>query len=382
MAKVLFVLGTRPEAIKLAPVIQQLGRFSEVQGRVCTTGQHRELVDAVFTTFGIVPDHDLMLMKPNQALHDLTARALVALDAVLVAEQPSLVVVQGDTTTAMCGALSAFYRRIAVAHVEAGLRTGDLDRPFPEEGNRRLIAPLTTLHFAPTPASRQNLLREGIPSDRIRVTGNTSVDAALWAAAQPATATVRALSGGDDSATNRDVVLVTAHRRENFGAPLERICCAVATLAVDHPQKRFVVAVHPNPNVRRVMESRLSGFPNILLCQPLDYVDLIQLIARSFCILTDSGGIQEEAPALGTPVLVLRERTERPEGVAAGNARLVGTDIALIVEEFERIVSDAAWRTRMSRRNTVYGDGTAAAQIAAALAAHIVPSELTAALMG
>jgi UDP-N-acetylglucosamine 2-epimerase (non-hydrolysing) len=382
VTKILFVLGTRPEAIKVAPIVLALQETEGVRPVVCTTGQHRELVDAVFATFGIVPDHDLALMKPNQALHDLTARALTALDPVFAEEKPAMVVVQGDTTTAMCGALGAFYRRVPVAHVEAGLRTGDLSQPFPEEANRRLVAPLASLHFAPTEAARQNLLREGIAAESIQVTGNTSVDAALWAARQPATARVAALAGERSGGNQgKNLVLITAHRRENFGEPLERICTAVRTLTSSHPQMRFVVSVHPNPNVKGVVHARLGGIPNLVLSDPLDYVDLIQLIARSFCILTDSGGIQEEAPALGAPVLVLRGRTERPEGVASGNARLVGTDVDLIVSEFDRLVVDGAWRARMSRPSHVYGDGSAAARIARALAEQCLPAH-AAALIG
>ena len=384
MRSILFILGTRPEAIKLSPVIQALRRAHPgVRAIVCTTGQHRALVDSVFATFDIAPDYDLAIMRPNQALHEVTARALLALDPVLTAEAPALAVVQGDTSSAFCGALAAFYRRVPVAHVEAGLRTGDMTRPFPEEGNRRLIAPLAAVHFAPTDSARENLLREGYSPLDIEVTGNTSVDAAVWAARQPLAPEVAPLLDGSPGPSHeRRVVLVTAHRRENFGEPLERVCTAVRTLAARHPQMRFVVSVHPNPNVQQVVEERLGNVANVFLSAPLEYVALIQLIARAFCVLTDSGGIQEEAPALGTPVLVLRDRTERPEGVASGNARLVGTDARVIVDELDRLIAEPAWRALMSRRTNVYGDGRAAERIAETLVQRFVSAGTAVAMAG
>ncbi|MCX8073380.1 MAG: UDP-N-acetylglucosamine 2-epimerase (non-hydrolyzing) [Candidatus Binatia bacterium] len=362
--KVLLVFGTRPEAIKLAPVIEALrGR---VDLRVCVTAQHRTMLDQVLSVFRIVPDIDLDLMKPDQDLYELTAAATRALKPVMQSERPQLVVVQGDTTTTFAAALAAFYAQIAVAHVEAGLRTYDKRRPFPEEINRRLTTALADWHFAPTPWARANLLREGVQEERIFVTGNTGVDALLGVA--------RRLDRGELAAglpeelihrlTGSKVVLVTGHRRESFGEGFERICRALRELVEREPEVVVVYPVHLNPHVREPVFRWLGNHPRIVLLEPLEYVPFVALMRRADVILTDSGGIQEEAPSLPKPVLVMREKTERPEGVEAGVARLVGTDPQQIVASVQDLLHDAAAYGAMTARRNPYGDGHAAARIA------------------
>jgi UDP-N-acetylglucosamine 2-epimerase (non-hydrolysing) len=361
MKRILFVFGTRPEAIKLCPVIHAM-RGAGLEPVVCVTAQHREMLDQVLDCFSIRPDSDLDLMTPEQTLAGLTARVLTALDPVLEAVAPALAIVQGDTTSAMAAALGAFYRRIPVGHVEAGLRTGDLERPFPEELNRVLTARMTALHFAPTEQARANLLAEGTPAGRVFVTGNSGIDAVLHVA--------RALGQGSlppgawpwlDPA--RQLIVVTAHRRESFGPGIERICSALAELA-QRPDVQIAYPVHRNPNVLGPVTERLGGKPNIELLEPLDYRLFVDLMRRARILLTDSGGIQEEAPSLGKPVLVLRETTERPEAVDAGTVKLVGTDAARIVGEASRLLDDAEECRRMSRIHNPYGDGKASHRIA------------------
>jgi UDP-N-acetylglucosamine 2-epimerase (non-hydrolysing) len=366
--KINVVFGTRPEAIKLAPVVLALKEQPRVTCRVCVTGQHRHMLDQVLQTFGIVPDSDLNLMEPNQTLGRLTARAVEALDAYFASEKPDLVLVQGDTTTVFCAAMAAFYHRVPVGHIEAGLRTGNLESPWPEEANRVLTSRLTALHFAPTEASRHNLLREGIPTERIRVTGNTVIDALLLtlkkARSQPpdipglAPATLAAWEG-------KPVVLITGHRRENHGAGFESICRAIAELARRYPQVAFVYPVHLNPNVREPVPRILgrSSVANVHLIEPLPYLPFVALMDRSTLVLSDSGGIQEEAPSLGKPVLVLRDTTERPEAVSAGTVKLVGTSVDTIVDETSRLLDDRMAYQEMARAHNPYGDGKATARI-------------------
>jgi UDP-N-acetylglucosamine 2-epimerase (non-hydrolysing) len=368
--RVLSVFGTRPEAIKMAPVVRLLAEAPELRSLVCTTGQHREMLDQVLSLFGIVPEFDLALMRPGQDLFDVTAKALLALRDVLRETRPDLVLVQGDTTTCLAAALAAFYERIPIGHVEAGLRTWNLAAPFPEEANRTLVSRLATLHFAPTSRSRDNLLREGVAAETIEVTGNTVIDALLW---------VRALlpdrppehwaaSIGHELharlvAACGPVIVITGHRRESFGRGFVELCTAVAELARGHPDWSFVYPVHLNPNVRRPVFEILSGLGNVALIEPLDYLPFVWLMDRADVILTDSGGIQEEAPSLGKPVLVMREVTERPEAVEAGTVRLVGTGRERIKTALERLLADRALYETMARAHNPYGDGKAATRI-------------------
>lgn len=365
--KILSIFGTRPEAIKMAPVIKELNRHaSQVTSLVCVTAQHRQMLDQVLSLFEIEPDYDLNLMQPNQTLAQITAVALTELDAVLSREQPDWVLTQGDTTTAMVGALAAFYHRTKIGHVEAGLRTWDKYQPFPEEINRKIADAVCDLHFAPTKQSRDNLLREGVNESSIVVTGNTVIDALLdvaerdydWQASELTTVP-----------RGKRLILVTAHRRENFGPPLENICQALKEIASRFPDVHLVYPVHLNPNVQQVVQATLRDIPNITLLAPLDYLPLVQLMKASTIVLTDSGGLQEEAPGLGKPVLVLREVTERPEGVEAGTVKLVGTDKDRIVRESARLLEDADEYERMARAVNPYGDGRASERIIASLLA-------------
>jgi UDP-N-acetylglucosamine 2-epimerase (non-hydrolysing) len=364
--KILTVFGTRPEAIKMAPVVKELERFpDEIESVVCATAQHREMLDQVLDIFDIQPDYDLDIMSPGQTLSQLTANILTRLDHVIAQEQPDWVLVQGDTTTVMVSSLVAYYHRVRVGHVEAGLRTDDKWQPYPEEINRRLTDVMADFCFAPTEKSRQNLLREGVPDDAIVVTGNTVIDALLMA-----TRRLRREAGHSPqwSGDGRRLVLVTAHRRENFGQPLIRICGALAEIATRYPSEvQIVYPVHPNPNVLGPVHEMLDGIPNITLTAPLDYYGFVHLMSKAYLILTDSGGLQEEAPSLGVPVLVLREVTERPEGVAAGTARVVGTSCERIVEETAVLLNDDDAYERMSRAVNPYGDGRASQRIVEAL---------------
>ncbi|HEF4755122.1 UDP-N-acetylglucosamine 2-epimerase [Burkholderia multivorans] len=353
---ILCVVGTRPEAIKMAPVILRLRADSTFNVRVLATAQHRDLLDQILTCFNIKPDIDLDIMRPNQSLASLTSALLDKIDAVLADIRPDLVIGQGDTTTVMATALACFYRRVPFAHVEAGLRTRDLDNPFPEEMNRIVAGRLAALHFAPTETSRDNLLREHIPEDRIWVTGNTVIDALRTVASmQP--------SLGIDIDDTKRMILVTAHRRENFGAPLERICQAIRQVADANDDVEVLFPVHPNPHVRQTAHKLLSNHPRIRLCLPLDYVPFVAAMQKSYLILSDSGGVQEEAPALGKPVLVLREETERPEAVEAGVVKLVGTETAVVTSAVQRMLDDADEYARAARGVSPYGDGQAAQRI-------------------
>jgi len=364
------VFGTRPEAIKMAPVVSALKATPGVETLVCVTAQHRQMLDQVLELFGLVPDDDLDVMAPGQALPDLFARILTGMSGVLAARRPDLVLVHGDTSTTFATAMAAFYARIPVGHVEAGLRTGDLQAPWPEEANRRLTAPLSSLHFAPTARARDNLLAEGLPVVQVHVTGNTVIDALLSVVARfdadPALAASLAARFPflDPS---RKLVLVTGHRRENFGDGFEQICGAIADLAA-RGDTQVVYPVHLNPKVQEPVKRILGSVAGVHLIEPLDYLPFVYLMSRAHLLLTDSGGIQEEAPSLGKPVLVMRDTTERPEAVEAGTVRLVGTDRARIVAEAARLLDDAAAHAAMARAHNPYGDGRAAARIAAIIA--------------
>ena len=363
--KILCVIGTRPEAIKMAPVILALKKEPWANVRVLATAQHRHMLDQVNEFFGIDPDIDLNIMCPNQALTTLTARLLLELDDVLQAERPDAVLVQGDTTTVMTVALACFYHRIPIGHVEAGLRTWDMQNPFPEEANRVIAGKLARWHFAPTEGSRQNLLKEGVPDSEIIVTGNTVIDALLMTASKDLELAVPL------DPTKR-LVLVTSHRRENFGEPFRNICRALRTLAENNAEVQFLYPVHPNPNVKDVAYEFLAGLPNFTLCEPLDYAPFIAAMKRAYIILTDSGGVQEEAPALGKPVLVLRDETERPEAVEQGVVKLVGPNYDAIVQEAQRLLDDESAYRAMARGISPYGDGKASRRIVDTLRQDLV----------
>jgi UDP-N-acetylglucosamine 2-epimerase (non-hydrolysing) len=363
--RVLSVFGTRPEAIKMAPVVQQLARTPGVLSRVCITAQHRQMLDQVLGLFELQPDYDLDLMQPDQPLTELTAAVFAGLEPVLRGFGPDWVLVQGDTTTVMAAGLAAYYHRVRVGHVEAGLRTGDKWQPFPEEINRKVLGAVADLHFAPTEWARGNLLREGVPAQAIRVTGNPVIDALRQVLRHPCDLDSGPLQGRLDQ---RKVLLVTAHRRENFGEPLQRIFGALLRIARDlEPLVQLVYPVHMNPNVNGPAHDLLGGVPNIHLIPPLDYLPMAHLMKRAYLVLTDSGGLQEEAPAVGTPVLVLREVTERPEALEAGTALLVGTDPERIYAETKRLVENPSAQAAMARANNPYGDGQAAERIVAGL---------------
>jgi UDP-N-acetylglucosamine 2-epimerase len=355
--KVLVVVGTRPEAIKMAPVVLRLRAEPAFETVVCATAQHRDLLDSALALFGIAPDVDLDLMRPNQTPSAVAAGVLSAFDAVLEDAAPDVVLVQGDTTTVMAASLAAFHRGVRVGHVEAGLRTANLRNPFPEEMNRRVTDLVSTLHFAPTARSAAALSAEGVAPATVHVTGNTVVDALRWLSERTPV--------GDDDA--RDLVLVTSHRRESFGEPMRRSFHAIARLARRFPETRFVFPVHPNPNVLEAARA-FDGIGNVELVPPVDYARLVSWMRRARIILTDSGGIQEEAPTFGKPTLVLRETTERPEGIEAGVAKLVGTDEEKIYREAERLLTDPDAHAAMARVANPYGDGKAAERIVAVLA--------------
>ena len=363
--RILVIFGTRPEAIKLFPVVRSLAARPELSVRTCVTAQHRGLLDQVLAIAELVPDIDLDLMEPGQSLDRLTARLLVGLGEVMDAEAPDLVIVQGDTATAMAGALAAYYRRVPVAHVEAGLRSGDIYHPWPEEVNRRIVAPIASLHFAPTETAAAALRRENIDPATIHVTGNTVIDALLWT--QGRVAADPALASGLDALAarfaGRRLILVTTHRRENFGGGMEAIARAIGRIA-DRPDVAVIFPMHPNPNVVAAMEAVLGKRANVARIAPLDYPHFVRALVLCGVVLTDSGGVQEEAPALGKPVLVMRETTERPEGVEAGTAKLVGTDEHRIVSEIFTLLDDSEAHAAMARAHNPFGDGHAAARIA------------------
>lgn len=366
MLKVLSIFGTRPEAIKMAPVIKELSSYPDaITSRVCITAQHREMLDQVLRVFNIQPDHDLNVMKSGQSLSEITSRVISQLDPILMKEKPDWVLVQGDTTTTMSAALAAYYHRVKVGHVEAGLRTRNKWQPFPEEINRRLVSVVADLNFAPTETSKKNLIAEGIDPESILVTGNTVIDALLMAVEIPFDFSK---SGLDHIPLDKEIILVTAHRRESFGKPLRSICRAIKSIADEHSETVYIVfPVHPNPEVRETVYPMLDKSSNISLIDPLDYLPFVHLMKRSHLVLTDSGGIQEEAPGFGKPVLVLRELTERPEGVQAGTVKVVGTDEGRIKSEVNELLNDHRMYDEMSRAVNPYGDGKAAEKIVSAL---------------
>jgi UDP-N-acetylglucosamine 2-epimerase (non-hydrolysing) len=364
--KILSIFGTRPEAVKMAPVVRELAHTPGIESRVCVTAQHRQMLDQVLDLFEISPDIDLDLMQPGQSLAELTARVFTQLDPVLTDLQPDWVLVQGDTTTVMSAALLAYYHQVKVGHVEAGLRTGDKFQPFPEEINRRVAGVIADLHFAPTEWSRQNLLRENVPDKQIVITGNPAIDALQWVVQQPFD--ISSLNIPTLQRADVRTVLVTAHRRENFGQPLENICQAIKTLADYYGgEVHFVYPVHLNPNVQEPAYRLLGTQPNITLLPPMDYLPLVNVMKRATIVLTDSGGIQEEAPGLGVPTLVMRNTTERPEGVEAGTLKLVGTDPEVIVRESRRLLDDPEAHAAMAGAKNPYGDGHAAERIVQAI---------------
>lgn len=364
--KVMTIYGTRPEAIKVATVIKALERDERFESLAVVTGQHREMLDQVNTAFGIAPRHDLDLMKPGQALNGIVSRAIAGIDELIVLEEPDVVIVQGDTSTAMAAAIAAFNRQVSVVHLEAGLRTGNIDSPFPEEANRKLISQVAKLHLAPTRGSRDNLFHESIEPSTIVVTGNTVIDALLeaanWDTVPGDPAVAEALASG------RPIILATMHRRENLGDSMDAIGRALAKLAKKHKDHIVVLPVHRNPVVRDAVLPHLHGKDNIVIIEPLPYADFTKVMAASRIVLTDSGGVQEEAPSLGKPVLVMRENTERPEAVDAGTVRLVGTDFDRIVFEASHLLEDDAAYAAMANAVNPYGDGHASARSIAAIA--------------
>ena len=386
MFKVLSIFGTRPEAIKMAPVVRALARQKLIESRVCVTAQHRQMLDQVLTLFDVTPDFDLDLMEAQQSLASLTSRTMASVTATLKEVCPDFILVQGDTTTAMVAALAAFYQKISVGHVEAGLRTGRLDRPFPEEMNRRVIDLLSTLCFAPTQAAAEALAREGVAPERIKMTGNTVIDALRWVVGRPPSAAAHRVlkraglqdvrprlaeyespnaqrAGAWVDPDSAKHILVTAHRRENFGKPLDNICKALIQIVQRNPQVSITYPVHPNPQVLQPVQCALGNVRNIHLVDPMEYEPFMHLMARSHLVMTDSGGIQEEAPALGVPVLVLRNETERPEAVEAGAVKVVGTDVEKVVAQAEQLFNCEDEYYRMARAISPYGDGHSAQRI-------------------
>lgn len=366
MLKVLSVFGTRPEAIKMAPLVNLLKQQSHIDSRVCVTGQHREMLDQVLKLFDITPEYDLAIMKTGQDLYDVTTSILLNLKPVLQDFKPDVVLVHGDTSTTFAAALACYYEKVAVGHVEAGLRTGNIYSPWPEEANRKLTSAITRYHLAPTVASKQNLLNENVNPAHIAVTGNTVIDALLQVVAkidanpELSTQFAKQFPYGQDG---RRLVLVTGHRRESFGAGFDNICAALKQIALQFPDCDLVYPVHLNPNVREPVFRLLADAPNVHLIEPQDYLPFVYLMSRSTLVLTDSGGIQEEAPSLGKPVLVMRDTTERPEAVDAGTVKLVGTDKDKIVAEVTKLLTDKAYYDSMSFAHNPYGDGNACQRI-------------------
>ena len=371
MKKVLLVFGTRPEAIKMAPLVLEFQKHTdEIEAKVCVTAQHREMLDQVLHIFDIKPDFDLNIMKAGQDLYDVTSNILLGMKEILASYKPDVIFVHGDTTTTIATAMSAFYQKIPVAHVEAGLRTGDIYSPWPEEANRKLTSQISLYHFAPTQTSQENLLKEGVSENNIYVTGNTVIDALLWVLDKiEKTKEIKEVliktinkeftAFGDD----KRFVLITGHRRENFGQGFLDICSAIKALAQVHTDVNFVYPVHLNPNVQRPVLELLSGIENVYLISPLEYEPFVYLMSKSYLILTDSGGIQEEAPSLGKPVLVMRDTTERPEAIDAGTVKLVGTNPENIISEVTRLLEDKIGYEQMGKAHNPYGDGKACEKI-------------------
>lgn len=366
MKKILIVFGTRPEAIKMASLVKRLEKNKHAELRVCVTAQHREMLDQVLDLFAINPYYDLDLMKPNQTLYQITCEIITSIKTVIDDFRPDVIMVHGDTTTSFVAALAAYYEKIPIAHIEAGLRTADIYSPWPEEGNRKLTGALTSHHFAPTETAKSNLLREDFTENTITVTGNTVIDSLLWVTKKIDNNIIIQEKLSKDFSflnVNKKLLLVTGHRRENFGVPFENICEALKAISIRNSDVEILYPVHMNPNVRKPVEKLLGGHDNIHLVSPQDYLPFVYLMQRAFLILTDSGGIQEEAPALGTPVLVMRDTTERPEAVKAGTVRLVGTNKQNIIHEVEILLSDKSHYEKMSCAINPYGDGNACERI-------------------
>lgn len=363
--KVVTVFGTRPEAIKMAPLVKELQREKKIEVKVAVTAQHREMLDQVLELFSIVPDHDLDIMTANQTLYDVTSKALEGLKRVLDEEKPDIVLVHGDTTTTFVASLAAFYQQIKVGHVEAGLRTGNKYSPFPEEMNRKLTGAIAEYHFAPTSTAKANLLREGVSEDKIFVTGNTVIDALKSTVKQDYVFCQPELQGVDYK--NNKVLVVTTHRRENLGEPMRNVYLALQEVLEKHPEVEVVFPVHKNPKVREVVSEVLGGMKRVQLVDPLEYEPFVNLMSKSYLVLTDSGGLQEEAPSLGKPVLVLRDTTERPEAVEAGTVKMVGTDKNRLTEACEELLSNEKAYEKMANAVNPYGDGKASKRIVGAL---------------
>jgi UDP-N-acetylglucosamine 2-epimerase (non-hydrolysing) len=371
--KILSIFGTRPEAIKMAPLVKALNLADGIEAKVCVTAQHREMLDQVLDLFEIVPEYDLNIMKQGQSLYDVTTNILLGLKPILEEFKPDLILVHGDTSTTLSASLAAFYQQIPVGHVEAGLRTGNLASPWPEEGNRKLTGAITKLHFAPTDTSQQNLLNEGVDSKDIVVTGNTVIDALLQVVDKVKTdevliSTLKAKFPELDE--SKKLILVTGHRRESFGGGFERICEALAEIALAHPEAQVLYPMHLNPNVREPVNRILKDVKNVQLIEPQDYLPFVYLMSKAHIIVTDSGGVQEEAPSLGKPVLVMRDTTERPEAVAAGTVKLVGTDKNRIIAEVKNLLTNQADYQTMSRAHNPYGDGKACERIISKIKQH------------
>lgn len=371
--KVLSIFGTRPEAIKMAPLVKALNEADGIDAKVCVTAQHREMLDQVLDLFEIVPEYDLNIMKPGQSLYDVTTNILLGLKPILEEFKPDLVLVHGDTSTTLSASLAAFYQQIPVGHVEAGLRTGNLSSPWPEEGNRKLTGAITKLHFAPTQTSQQNLLNEAVSADDIVITGNTVIDALLQVVdkVKTDTALISTLKAKfPELDETKKLILVTGHRRESFGGGFERICEALVEIATAHPDTQILYPMHLNPNVREPVNRILKNVDNVHLIEPQDYLPFVYLMNQAHIIVTDSGGVQEEAPSLGKPVLVMRDTTERPEAVEAGTVKLVGTDKVRIVNEVNNLLTNAQEYQSMSRAHNPYGDGKACERIVAKIKQH------------
>ncbi len=370
MTKILTVFGTRPEAIKMAPLVLALAKAANIDSQVCVTAQHREMLDQVLELFQIKPEYDLNIMQPSQDLYDVTTRILIGMREVLQSFQPDIVLVHGDTSTTFAATLAAFYEHIPVGHVEAGLRTGDLSSPWPEEANRKLTGTLAKWHFAPTETSRNNLLKENVLLADIHVTGNTVIDALHWVVSKinkDNTLSSELAAQFPFLDEHNKLILVTGHRRESFGGGFERICEALRQIALRYPKAQIIYPVHMNPNVQEPVNRLLNGINNIYLIAPQDYLPFVYLMNRSYLILTDSGGVQEEAPSLGKPVLVMRNNTERPEAVEAGTVKLVGTQTKNIMNAVCKLMDDSVHYQHMAQANNPYGDGKACSRIIAAL---------------
>lgn len=366
--KVMTVFGTRPEGIKMAPIIKVMEKTCEIENIICITAQHREMLDQVLNLFEIQPHYDLNIFKPGQSLTEITVKALEGLERVIEKEKPHVLLVQGDTSTVFAGALAAFYQKVKIGHVEAGLRSGNLYSPYPEEANRKLTGILTDFHFAPTKTNRDNLLREGYPEEKIFITGNTVIDALQYAVREDYTFDLQLLN--DIDYQNKKVILLTSHRRENIGKPMENIFKAVNEIALKNEDVEVVFPIHLNPKVREIANKVFHGNSRVHLIEPLDYEPFTNLMAKSYLVVTDSGGLQEEAPSLGKPVLVVRRETERPEGIEAGTAKLVGTDYENIYREIDILIKDEGEYKKMANAVNPYGDGKASERIVDILLKH------------